>query len=167
MLSRDQYMCGIVGYLGSKEASPILLKGLHRLEYRGYDSAGVSFFTKDGALSTVKRPGKIVNLEEALKEVDTASNCGIAHTRWATHGQPNQLNAHPHLSMDGDIALVSEGNEEIADKVDHIIRIPEADPMTLPVLATVPLQLLSYHMAMIRGCDVDHPRNLAKSVTVE
>jgi glucosamine--fructose-6-phosphate aminotransferase (isomerizing) len=102
-------MCGIVGYLGPKEASPILLKGLHRLEYRGYDSAGISILTQEGTLSTVKRPGKIAVLEEALKDVDTTSHCGIAHTRWATHGPPNQPNAHPHVSMDGEIALVHNG----------------------------------------------------------
>ena len=102
-------MCGIVGYLGPREASPILLKGLQRLEYRGYDSAGISILTEEGTLTTVKRPGKITVLVEALKGISTSSHCGIAHTRWATHGPPNQLNAHPHESMDGDIALVHNG----------------------------------------------------------
>ena len=102
-------MCGIVGYLGPREASPILLNGLQRLEYRGYDSAGISILTEEGTLSTVKRPGKIAVLEKALEGVPTSSHCGIAHTRWATHGPPNQTNAHPHESKDGDIALVHNG----------------------------------------------------------
>jgi len=102
-------MCGIVGYLGPRNATPILLEGLRRLEYRGYDSAGVSILTEDGVLSTVKRPGKIAVLEEALRGKVKESHCGIAHTRWATHGPPNEPNAHPHESMDGDIALVHNG----------------------------------------------------------
>jgi glucosamine--fructose-6-phosphate aminotransferase (isomerizing) len=102
-------MCGIVGYLGPREATPVLLEGLRRLEYRGYDSAGISVLTDLGALSTVKRPGKIAVLEEMLKGHVTPGHCGIAHTRWATHGPPNEPNAHPHESMDGDIALVHNG----------------------------------------------------------
>jgi glucosamine--fructose-6-phosphate aminotransferase (isomerizing) len=102
-------MCGIVGYLGAKEAVPILLEGLHRLEYRGYDSAGVSILTQDRALTTVKEAGKISALEEVLKGMGTSSHCGIGHTRWATHGPPNRPNAHPHVSMDETIALVHNG----------------------------------------------------------
>jgi glucosamine--fructose-6-phosphate aminotransferase (isomerizing) len=102
-------MCGIVGYLGPKKASPILLEGIRRLEYRGYDSAGISVLGEDGKLTTVKRPGKISVLEEALASLDTRGHCGIAHTRWATHGSPNEVNAHPHESMDGEIALVHNG----------------------------------------------------------
>jgi glucosamine--fructose-6-phosphate aminotransferase (isomerizing) len=102
-------MCGIVGYLGPREATPVLLEGLRRLEYRGYDSAGISVLTDGGGLSTVKRPGKIAVLEEVLRGQVTPGHCGIAHTRWATHGPPNEPNAHPHESMDGDIALVHNG----------------------------------------------------------
>ena len=102
-------MCGIVGYLGPRDATPVLLEGLRRLEYRGYDSAGISILTEDGAVSTVKRSGKIASLEEALRGTVPSSHCGIAHTRWATHGPPNEPNAHPHESMDGDIALVHNG----------------------------------------------------------
>jgi glucosamine--fructose-6-phosphate aminotransferase (isomerizing) len=102
-------MCGIVGYLGPREATPVLLEGLRRLEYRGYDSAGISILTEEGILSTVKRPGKIASLEEALRGSVPLSHCGIAHTRWATHGPPNEPNAHPHESMDGEIALVHTG----------------------------------------------------------
>lgn len=102
-------MCGIVGYVGPKDAVPILLAGLRRLEYRGYDSAGLALLGPDGGLLSVKRPGKIVELEEALRANPTISHCGIGHTRWATHGPPNQVNAHPHLSQDGDIALIHNG----------------------------------------------------------
>ncbi|MGW8267928.1 MAG: glutamine--fructose-6-phosphate transaminase (isomerizing) [Longimicrobiales bacterium] len=102
-------MCGIVGYLGPREATPVLLEGLRRLEYRGYDSAGISVLTEGGGLTTIKRPGKISELEKALKDTVLGTRCGIAHTRWATHGPPNEPNAHPHESMDGDIALVHNG----------------------------------------------------------
>ena len=92
-------MCGIVAYKGHKNCYPILLNGLHRLEYRGYDSAGVACLTKDGKLSITKRSGKVKQLEERLKSKGVIQDCsgsGIAHTRWATHGKPNQINSHPH-----------------------------------------------------------------------
>ena len=108
-------MCGIVGYVGSKEAGPILLEGLRRLEYRGYDSAGLSVISPQGRLSTVKEAGKLSQLEKVLREGMPPGTCGIAHTRWATHGAPNRLNAHPHWSHDRDIALVHNGIIENAD----------------------------------------------------
>ena len=101
-------MCGIVGYVGSKEATPILLAGLKRLEYRGYDSAGLALLNGDG-VKVMKRPGKIRMLEEAIEAAPSHGTCGIAHTRWATHGAPNEPNAHPHTSTNGDIALVHNG----------------------------------------------------------
>jgi glutamine---fructose-6-phosphate transaminase (isomerizing) len=107
-------MCGIVAYVGSKEAVPILLTGLKRLEYRGYDSAGVALLNGEG-LKVLKRPGKIRMLEEAIEASPTSAHCGIAHTRWATHGAPNQPNAHPHMSGGGDIALVHNGIIENSD----------------------------------------------------
>jgi glutamine---fructose-6-phosphate transaminase (isomerizing) len=110
-------MCGIVGYLGPKDAAPILLEGLHRLEYRGYDSAGLSILDHAGSLSTLKRVGKISALEASVKDQRPAGNCGIAHTRWATHGGPTETNAHPHLSSAGDIALVHNGIIENADEL--------------------------------------------------
>ncbi len=110
-------MCGIVGYLGPREAAPILLEGLHRLEYRGYDSAGISILTEDGTLTTLKKPGKISVLEEALDGSPPRGSCGIAHTRWATHGAPTEANAHPHFSADGDIALAHNGIIENADEL--------------------------------------------------
>jgi len=107
-------MCGIVGYVGGKDATPILLEGLKRLEYRGYDSAGIAVLNGNG-VEIVKRPGKIRVLEEAIEAAPKHATCGIAHTRWATHGAPNEPNAHPHLSPDGRIALVHNGIIENAD----------------------------------------------------
>ena len=102
-------MCGIVGYLGEQQAYPILIKGLHRLEYRGYDSAGVSLINSKGELSVYKAKGKVVNLEEGAKDKDTTGTIGIAHTRWATHGEPNATNAHPHFSQSKNLSLVHNG----------------------------------------------------------
>ena len=101
-------MCGIVGYIGSREAYPILIKGLHRLEYRGYDSAGVALL--DGQdLNVYKATGKVADLERVAAGKDLAGRLGIAHTRWATHGEPTVANAHPHLSESGNLALVHNG----------------------------------------------------------
>ena len=107
-------MCGIVGYVGRREAGPILVEGLRRLEYRGYDSAGVAILNGDG-LRTIKQPGKIAELVSVLDRDYPVGTCGIAHTRWATHGAPNRVNAHPHLSAEQDIALVHNGIIENAD----------------------------------------------------
>ena len=109
-------MCGIVGYVGPKEAAPILLQGLKRLEYRGYDSAGVALLN-GGGVQVVKRSGKLSVLMEAVDEASVRGTCGIAHTRWATHGAPNQCNAHPHTSSDGKIALVHNGIIENAQSI--------------------------------------------------
>ena len=108
-------MCGIVGYVGAKEAGPILLEGLRRLEYRGYDSAGLAVISPEGRLCTVKEAGKLAQLESVLEEGMPPGTCGIAHTRWATHGAPNRANAHPHWSQGRDIALVHNGIFENAN----------------------------------------------------
>ncbi len=100
-------MCGIVGYIGEKQAYPILIKGLKRLEYRGYDSAGVALL--NGELNTFKKIGKVSELEEYVKDKNIYGNIGIAHTRWATHGEPNDVNAHPHYSQSKNIAIIHNG----------------------------------------------------------
>src|SRR2546430_13284997 len=105
-------MCGIVGYTGARPALGIVLDGLRRLEYRGYDSAGVAVQSR-GRLLTEKRAGKLANLEKALAELDVPDigegTTGIGHTRWATHGGPTDRNAHPHTSMGGRIAVIHNG----------------------------------------------------------
>jgi len=100
-------MCGIVAYLGPRQAYPILIKGLHRLEYRGYDSAGIALIN-DG-VKLYKTKGKVSDLEDSLKGVDVSGTCGIAHTRWATHGEPNFINAHPHYSPSKNLAIIHNG----------------------------------------------------------
>ncbi len=102
-------MCGIVGYVGHRQACPIIIKGLHRLEYRGYDSAGVALAGKDGQIDLYKCKGKVDDLERFLGGKPTDSTIGIGHTRWATHGAPNDANAHPHLSQSGRLALIHNG----------------------------------------------------------
>ncbi|MCR4664898.1 MAG: glutamine--fructose-6-phosphate transaminase (isomerizing), partial [Paludibacteraceae bacterium] len=102
-------MCGIVGYIGKRQAYQVLIKGLHRLEYRGYDSAGVAIISSDRRLNVYKAPGKVAALEDAAQNRDLNGHIGIAHTRWATHGEPNFLNAHPHLSQSGRLAIVHNG----------------------------------------------------------
>lgn len=105
-------MCGIVGYVGDRNVYDILIKGLHRLEYRGYDSAGVALETPDGKLNIYKARGKVSNLEAFCKDKNLKASAGIAHTRWATHGEPSDSNAHPHYSEDGNLALVHNGTIE-------------------------------------------------------
>jgi len=102
-------MCGIVGYIGKKEAFPILIKGLRRLEYRGYDSAGVALINDNHDLNVCKTKGKVDNLVEYCKDKDTTGNVGIAHTRWATHGEPSSKNAHPHYSQSKSLAIIHNG----------------------------------------------------------
>jgi len=109
-------MCGIVAYIGKKEAYPIILKGLKRLEYRGYDSAGIALINQE-KLNVFKKAGKVSNLEEFMLHQDHAGNSGIGHTRWATHGLPTDTNAHPHVSMDGSIALIHNGIIENYDSL--------------------------------------------------
>lgn len=102
-------MCGIVGYIGKQKAFPILIKGLHRLEYRGYDSAGVALINKENKLTIYKAKGKVSELEMFCESKDIDGHIGIAHTRWATHGEPNQINAHPHYSQSESLALIHNG----------------------------------------------------------
>lgn len=102
-------MCGIVGYIGQRQAYPILIKGLHRLEYRGYDSAGIALINPAGELGVFKTKGKVADLEALVANRDVTGTVGIGHTRWATHGEPNDANAHPHYSQTKNLALIHNG----------------------------------------------------------
>ena len=118
-------MCGIVAYIGPREAYPIILKGLKRLEYRGYDSAGIALL--NSGLKVHKKKGRVADLEETLQGIDLHAHIGIGHTRWATHGEPNDRNAHPHTSASGDLAMIHNGiienyaqlKKELANKGYH------------------------------------------------
>ena len=101
-------MCGIVGYLGDKAAYPILVKGLKRLEYRGYDSAGVALLNGNG-IEVFKKQGKVINIEGSVPADYPKAKLGIGHTRWATHGVPNDVNSHPHYSQSKRIAIIHNG----------------------------------------------------------
>ena len=100
-------MCGIVAYVGSRQAHEIIIKGLKRLEYRGYDSAGIALL--NGGLNVYKKKGKVSELETHLKNKNLNSHIGIGHTRWATHGEPKHCNAHPHYSESGKLAIINNG----------------------------------------------------------
>src|SRR5204862_65831 len=102
-------MCGIVGYTGPREAGPILIEGLRRLEYRGYDSAGIALVDEQGDLFVEKKAGKLANLQTAIADRTPHAALGLAHTRWATHGRPNDLNAHPHVDCTGEITVIHNG----------------------------------------------------------
>lgn len=102
-------MCGIVGYIGKREAYPILIKGLERLEYRGYDSAGVALIDREDNLNVYKTKGKVADLEAFCADKNTSGSVGIAHTRWATHGEPSSVNAHPHYSSSKNLAIIHNG----------------------------------------------------------
>lgn len=110
-------MCGIVAYIGKREAYPIIINGLKRLEYRGYDSAGVALLNDKQELNIYKRKGKVSNLEEFTLGKDISGTVGIGHTRWATHGEPNDVNAHPHFSENGDLAVIHNGIIENYDSL--------------------------------------------------
>jgi glucosamine--fructose-6-phosphate aminotransferase (isomerizing) len=100
-------MCGIVAYLGNKQAYPILINGLHRLEYRGYDSAGIALLNKE--INLYKTQGKVSDLVNFVQDKNILGTVGIAHTRWATHGEPNDANAHPHFSQTKNLAIIHNG----------------------------------------------------------
>ena len=117
-------MCGIVGYVGSRDAVPVIVEGLRRLEYRGYDSAGVAV-VKNCALQRRRSVGKLINLEESLKAEPLDGAFGIGHTRWATHGRPSEENAHPHQDCQGKIVVVHNGIiENYLDAEDPSRRTP-------------------------------------------
>lgn len=213
-------MCGIVGYTGKQSAQDLLLAGLEHMEYRGYDSAGIALVAND-ELVTYKKAGKLNNLQQVLANANVPlSNCGIGHTRWATHGVPNDLNAHPHLNEANKIAIIHNGiienfaqlrteltangvklqSETDTEVVAHllaaelknseldlaaamrlvcgrlsgidefanfVVRVPHLNALLQPIASVIPLQVFACEMATACGHDVDQPRNLAKSVTVE
>lgn len=144
-------MCGIVGYIGTRQAYPILINGLHRLEYRGYDSAGVALLDGD-SLNVYKAKGKVSDLEETAKEKDCSGTLGIAHTRWATHGEPSVTNAHPHESESGNLALVHNGiienytilREQLQTKGYHFLSATDTEVL---------VQLIEYYEKK-HNCDV-------------
>ena len=113
-------MCGITGYIGHRDSVPVLLKGLRRLEYRGYDSAGIALL-QDNKIAHLKKAGKVSDLQTLVDDSPIKGNCGIAHTRWATHGEPNDINAHPHLDQTGNIALVHNGIIENFDTLKEVL----------------------------------------------
>jgi len=113
-------MCGITGYIGHRDSVPVLLKGLRRLEYRGYDSAGIALL-QDNKIAHLKKSGKVSDLLSLVDDSPIKGNCGIAHTRWATHGEPNDINAHPHLDQTGNIALVHNGIIENFDTLKEVL----------------------------------------------
>jgi glucosamine--fructose-6-phosphate aminotransferase (isomerizing) len=117
-------MCGIVGYVGPRDAAPILLEGLRRLEYRGYDSAGIAILTENGEVFIEKKAGKLTNLTDHLNGDAPAGHPGIGHTRWATHGRPNDTNAHPHTDCTGKLALIHNGIiENYAEIKDRLVAL--------------------------------------------
>jgi len=101
-------MCGIVGYIGNRKAAPLLINGLSKLEYRGYDSAGIAIYQND-SIEVNKAKGRLSFLEEKIKQKELNGIMGIGHTRWATHGEPSDVNSHPHVSNSGNIAVVHNG----------------------------------------------------------
>ena len=134
-------MCGIVGYIGKKDSIPILLKGLKRLEYRGYDSAGIALIDNNDVKS-IKKSGKVSQLESLIDDSTIKGSIGIAHTRWATHGEPNDINAHPHLDQTGKIAIVHNGIIENHDILKEVL-IKQGVSFTSDTDSEVLAQLIS------------------------
>ena len=156
-------MCGIVGYIGNRDAYDILIKGLHRLEYRGYDSAGVAIIDPDNRLNIYKSRGKVDDLENFCQSKNVSGSTCIAHTRWATHGEPNDINAHPHYSASGKIALVHNGTIENYNVLKEALQLQgcvfksETDTEVL-------VQLIEYIKTSNRCTLVDAVREALKEV---
>lgn len=156
-------MCGIVGYIGNRDAYDILIKGLYRLEYRGYDSAGVAIIDPDNRLNIYKSRGKVDDLENFCQSKNVSGSTGIAHTRWATHGEPNDINAHPHYSASGKIALVHNGTIENYNVLKEALQLQgcvfksETDTEVL-------VQLIEYIKTSNRCTLVDAVREALKEV---
>ena len=138
-------MCGIIGFVGREQAAPILLDGLERMEYRGYDSAGVAVRSESCGLQVKKTKGRLQNLADMIHGGADLEGClGIGHTRWATHGEPNDINAHPHVSENGQIALVHNGIiENYLEIKEHLQKLGVT--FTSDTDSEVMAQLLEYH----------------------
>ncbi len=152
-------MCGIVGYIGPQQAYDILIKGLHRLEYRGYDSAGIALINDERELSVYKAKGKVSALEASVTEKDTSGTIGIAHTRWATHGEPNVANAHPHYSQSRTLALVHNGIIENYKTLREVL-IKHGYRFDSETDTEVLVELIEY-MKESHGCDLVRAVHLA------
>ena len=163
-------MCGIVGYVGGRQAYPILVKGLTRLEYRGYDSAGVALVNDNGDLVVYKTKGKVKDLERTAEGKDVSGTVGIAHTRWATHGEPSDVNSHPHYSENhhngflgcflrrSRAALVQE-LQDIPDKIAKILE-HDAQIADLAKVFTYSHNFLYGHRSLPSGCRCQAERSL-------
>ena len=151
-------MCGIVGYIGTKEAFPILIKGLRRLEYRGYDSAGVALINNEGALNVFKTKGKVDNLCDYCSDKDVSGTVGIAHTRWATHGEPSSRNAHPHFSESHNLAIIHNGIiENYADIKQKLIEKGvkfQSDTDTEVLVQLVEYIMMKKHLELLEAVQV-------------
>jgi len=150
-------MCGIVGYVGNEQAAPIILDGLSKLEYRGYDSAGMAIFNGEH-IKIEKSVGRLKVLEELTH--DGATMPGLYKKSLSNIVEVKSRGAFV-------LAVTNVGNTEIEKTADYVIYIPETNPYFTDSLAIIPLQLFAYYVSVGKGCDVDRPRNLAKSVTVE
>ena len=126
-------MCGIVGAIAERNIVPILMEGLHRLEYRGYDSAGIAVLNGTHHLKRLRTVGKVHMLDEALEQTPTSGKIGIAHTRWATHGVPSERNAHPHLSRDG-VAVSTTGSSKTTTSCVKSSNAPAISSLRKPIL---------------------------------
>src|SRR5260370_36635092 len=156
-------MCGIVGYIGPKKGVPVIIEGLRKLEYRGYDSAGIAVVTQDGKLEVRRAPGKLRNLEEALQKSPIEGSYGIGHTRWATHGRPTEENAHPHRDCTGQIVVVHNGiienhlelKEQLRREGHKVITETHTQIVALPVHthshSTPPEQALRHSVNRLPG----------------
>jgi glutamine---fructose-6-phosphate transaminase (isomerizing) len=161
-------MCGIVGYVGDKDVIHVLIEGLRKLEYRGYDSAGIAYLDQ-GKMVVQKEKGKLIQLEQAIGKISVEKTIGIGHTRWATHGEPNYVNAHPHMNMAGDIAVVHNGiienyasikkwllqkgivftSETDTEVIAHLVNYFLEDDLKLAVQKTIGMLEGSYALAVI------------------
>ena len=151
-------MCGIVGYIGTKQAYPILIKGLKRLEYRGYDSAGVAMIGDNGTLNVYKAKGKVDNLTEYCSDKDVSGCVGIAHTRWATHGEPSARNAHPHYSQSHNLAIIHNGIIENYADIKAKLQAKgvkfESDTDTEVLVQLVEYIMIKKHLSLLEAVQV-------------